>query len=461
MIVRQECAAGRGTRARPRRSHGRGAARARVWLAAAALGAAAVPAAGQGTVTGSAYDSLSRAPLRDADVTIRGTDRRATTDAQGQFRLERVPEGRQVVVLSHPGLDSAGFYTLAAVATVAAGRVATVQLATPSLQTVWQRRCEGPLSAAADSGVVLGMVTDAATGNRLAGAGIVALWLDLRQDAAGAAAEYRTVAARTDSIGQYAACGVGTEATVHLRAYGTADSTGMIQVRPGDRPVARVDLTVGRSVLGAAIRGVVRGADARPVVGASIAVDTALTTTDEAGAFVLGNLPAGTQWLIVRTLGRTPLERAVDLRDGDTLAHDVTLEAMAVVLDTVRVSSTRRTFELAEFERRRRSGLGYSLAADQINRRPSMRSVFGTIPQVILGGRLHTFTIMLPTAFGGRCAAVIYIDGTRSSIDMLRVYHPEELAGVEVFPRATQAPERFQEPGSACGVVLVWTKYLQ
>src|SRR6185295_12267037 len=210
-----------------------------------------------------------------------------------------------------------GFFNLTAVVEVEAGRVATAQLATPTLHTIWQRRCGTEFAVGADSGVLVGVVSDVATGNRLAGAGVVATWLDLRKvSATNASAETRQVAVLTDSIGNYAACGVGTDATLYLRAYGPGDSTGSIQVRPGGRPVGRRDFTVGHRVHGATMTGVVQGAEGQPVVGARISIDSIRTTSRESGAYRLTGLPAGTQWLVVRTVGRPPYELMVDLKDG-------------------------------------------------------------------------------------------------------------------------------------------------
>ncbi len=38
---------------------------------------------------------------------------------------------------------------------------------------------------------------------------------------------------------------------------------------------------------------------------------------------------------------------------------------------------------------------------------------------------------------------------------------PKDLAGVEMYPRASSAPIQYQQVATGCGVVLVWTKYLK
>src|SRR5690242_10174323 len=113
------------------------------WLAfvvafAAQLGPRA--ASGQTFVTGTVYDSLLLAPLRGADVWVRGSQQRAQTDSSGRFELEGIAPGRYTLLVSHPGLDSAGLFTLAVPVTVT-GTGLSVHVATPSLATLWRRRC--------------------------------------------------------------------------------------------------------------------------------------------------------------------------------------------------------------------------------------------------------------------------------------------------------------------------------
>jgi hypothetical protein len=429
-----------------------------LWIAVASV------AASQGQVRGSAYDSLRNAPLAGAEIAVRSTGLRTTVDAAGRFRLDSLPLGRQVLVLSHPGLDSAGFYALTAIVTIEAGRIATAAFATPSLRTVWQRGCHAEFAAGADSGVVLGVVSDATTGNRLAGAGVVASWIDLRQTGpVEASTEMRTVATLTDSVGGYAACGVGTDATVFVRAYGAGDSTGAIQLKPGGRPVARRDFTVGHTERGAAVAGKISGADGQVVVGARISINNTSVTSREDGTYRLNGVPAGTQWLVVRTVGRPPTEQIVDLRDGETLALDVTVGMLPVTLDTVRVRANRVTAALQEIEDRRRASMGYFRDERDIAGRPDVGAAFQGMPNVeVRRPKGGGFFVLLPamSATQRACVATIYLDGQLSSYDEVGMYSPEELRAVEVFPRPSTVPLKYAS-ASKCGVVLVWTKYLR
>lgn len=428
------------------------------------LAGAQVRMRGQGMVRGLAYDSLARSPLAGADVWVQGSQLRTRTDSAGQFRFDDLLDGRYVLVLSHEGLDSVGVYNLAAPVTVETGRVATAFLTTPSLATIWARRCSGAEAPAtqADSGVLVGLVTDAATSHRLAGAEVVATWLALKQEGNDVTAEPRAVAVRTDSIGWYYACGLSTDVTLHVRAYGAGDSTGAIQKRPASRPLARRDFTIGRGRT-AAIRGTVTGPDGQLVAAARVTVDSngAVTTGD--GRFLLANLPSGTQWLSVRAVGRAPLDQAVDLHDGDTLDVVLPLGANAVLLDAVRVVTTRYWSIMQGIEDRKRRGFGTIRTEADLIGRHDIVSTLQAMPSLRVERRRGSIVLVFPgRSMGGLggCLASVYLDGFRVGYDELLAYSPDELLAIEVYPRGQGVPLQYATTNS-CGVVLVWTKFLQ
>jgi hypothetical protein len=438
-------------------------------------GAAATTAAPQGVVRGLVYDSLLHAPLSGAEIWVRGTERRTFSDAEGRFRFDAIAPGRYVIAATHAGLDSAGLYTLVAPVVVAGGDTARVTLATPSLGTLWRRRCATEVGSGSDSGVVFGVVQDAATGAHLAGATLIASWVRLVQtDPVNVRMDDRAARVRSDSLGAYYACGVTTDAMLGLRAYAGTDSTGLIDVRLGPRAVARQDLTVAlatpRSTAGrplATLRGSAVSDDGRPLVGGRVSVREAGATVINAdGSFLLSRLPAGTQWVSVQAIARAPVGQAVDLRGGDTAALSVTLGAVPVTLAPVRVTAAQRSRSLAEFEERRRMGLGYTRTAAELAQIKTMRGVFSGVPSVTLGrSRANAdFIILLPSpSAGGRaaCVAALFIDGFRSTYDQLSAFLPSDLVGVEVYARPSLAPIQYQSVSSGCGVVLVWTNYAE
>ena len=427
-------------------------------------------AQGGGAIRGVVYDSLLHAPLGGAEVWLRGTERRELTAHDGRFRFDSVAAGRYVIGVSHAGLDSAGLFTVALPLTVAAGDTLRVTVATQSLATLWRRRCGVELGSTADSGLVFGVIQDATTGAHLAGAALIARWVRLSKiDNVNVQVSDRDVRVRTDSLGAYYACGVAADMTLLLRGYAGKDSTGPIDLRLGARRVARQDLTVALDrPPTATLRGSAKTNDGKPLLGARVTVrDGGSTSLNAGGTFVLTGLPAGTQWVSVQAIGRQAAEQAVDLKSGDTTVLTFTLEPLPVTLDPVRVTAAPRSIKLAEFEERRRLGLGYVRTAADLEGIRTMRAVFTGAPSVRVErtrGAVGDFQVLLENpGLSGQawCVASLFIDGFKANYDQLSGYQPSELIGVEIYQRASSAPLQYQSTATGCGVVLVWTKYVE
>jgi Carboxypeptidase regulatory-like domain len=428
--------------------------------------AGAAPAPGQQVVRGTVYDSLFPGPMRDAELWVRGTNWRTRTDSSGRFKFDSVVPGTYTVVLSHPGLDSAGLYTLALPLTVRANdTTAIVRFTTSSLATLWARRCGQELTTRTDSGLVFGVVKDAATRAHLDGAGVVLRWLRITQtEATNVTTRELSLTARTDSTGTYYACGVSRDTKVTLRGYAASDSTGLIDLQLGARGVSRQDLIIALAPARrpAVLRGTARTDERTPLIGGRVSVAEGPSTVVEAdGRFMLRGVPPGTQWVTVSAIGRTRAGQAVDLLPGDTTRLDVALSRLTVLLAPVRVVA-RPSRLLEQFEERRRMGQGYGRTEEELAGAGTVRAVLGSLPTVRFGRgpAVTDFVVLLPSPVG-HCVATLYIDGFRSDYEQLASYHPRDLAGVEVHPRAITAPTQFQPVSGDCGVVLVWTKYLK
>src|SRR2546427_485723 len=199
-------------------------------------------AAAQRSVEGTVYDSLLHAPLPGADVWVRGSERHAETGSDGRFRLDSVAPGRYTLFVSHPGLDSAGLFTLAVPITITADPT-PVYVATPSLATLWRRRCGQEVLTRSDSSLIFGFVQDAKTRAHLAGAGVLLQWLRIVQtDPVHVVTQPRDLTVKTDSTGTYYACGVASDMKVALRAYAQHDSSGLVDLRPGETTWVNVTL---------------------------------------------------------------------------------------------------------------------------------------------------------------------------------------------------------------------------
>lgn len=452
-------------------------------LALARSGAAQQPRArpapvrGVGFVRGIVYDSLLGAPLAGARVSVRGTSRSATADAGGRFRLDSVPAGNQVIAFTHPGLDSAGLSNLAARVDVRPGVLTVAELGVPSLRTLRRGVCGSETAPGRDSGLVLGSVSDAETGERLTGAGVAVAWVAVRRTPEGRIDVYRPgVDAVTDSTGTYYACNVATEIVVTAQTAAGPFFSGLTELIVGPRPVARQDLTVsredvpgardstGRRAGLATIIGVVRDEHGLSRPSATVSVDDAagMVYSDSGGRFALENLPSGSQMLMARMVGFSAARRMVQLRNRDTLRVELVLRRVTI-LDTLRVTASRMArSELDDLERRMRTGSAYFLTGDQVKQRTSMRSVFQGLPSLIIEGR-SVYNFQMYTLNSGRpCAVSIFVDGQRADVQSVQSYRPDQLVAVEYYPRGQDGPIRFQSMGSAnCGLLLLWTTFLR
>jgi hypothetical protein len=117
---------------------------------------------------------------------------------------------------------------------------------------------------------------------------------------------------------------------------------------------------------------------------------------------------------------------------------------------------------LQEIEDRRAAGIGLYRGAEQLKVLPDVVAGFQGFPNVRAERSVRAWSIILPArnARESGCVATVYLDGLRSSYEELLLYKPDDLRAIEVFLRAAEVPLKYASR-NGCGVVLVWTKYLQ
>src|SRR5437667_12654375 len=416
-------------------------------------------AAGQRPGEGTVYDSLLHGPLRGADVWVRGSEQHVQTDSDGRFHFDSIAAGRYTLLVSHPGLDSAGVFTLAVPVNIT-GSATPLSVATPSLATLWQRRCGQDLMMRADSGLIFGVVQDAKTQDRLAGAGVLLQWLRIVQtDVTNVQTQPREITARHHSTGTHYPCGVARDMKIALRAYAQRDSSGLLDLQLGPRGIGRQDFQVALAPARqpAVLRGQAATVEQTPVYGGRVSVrEGASTVIGADGGFIIRGVAPGTQWVNVQAIGRAPAAQAVDLRPGATAWPAVTPRPRPLTPAPVRVLGQPSRM-LADFEDRRRagSGLGYFRGEAEIVGMASMRSVLSSFPtiQLVRGQGNTDFMALLPNPeVGGRgcCLVALDIDGFLADWDQVHTYRPQDLVGVEMYPRAASAPVQYQQVATGC-----------
>ena len=338
------------------------------------------------------------------------------------------------------------------------------------------------------SAAVGGRAIDADADRALAGAAVHASWMEFRADrsARRSAATRRVVVAKTGDAGEYRICGVPTETlfTLQLRSEGRASAvlTLMIAAEEGAitrdlslsartaPTIAALDSLAGavgsersaptgelRLVGTASLTGVVRGLSGEPIAGVQVHVRHArsTTTTDDAGRFVLGDLPAGTQMLVARSPEYTTAELPVELRSGTSVVRPVllvrplTLEAIQAT-DLDAFDAMRRTYPYGQF-----------LTPEQIERKKSATEAVDLFDD-LLGftalGRGPNARLISNMALENHRAcseAKVFVQGKpgRGINDV----KPGQIAAIEAYADDAFVPARYAGQGD-CGVIVVWLR---
>ena len=437
-------------------------------------------------VTGMVFDSLSMTGLGGATVqlvTVDGRSAMRTTrsTASGHFTFLDVPVGSYLLGFLHPKLDSLGLNPETKRLDIRVDQPLQTQLSIPSGRTIARSVC-GASFVTEEAGLLLGFVRGSGNAMPRAGANVVVRWADIVVEKGGVRREVSTTSATSNGTGQFAVCGVPLNVPVLINASVEADSSGQFEVTvPGSAflnrdvfvaPISRLrvrsldsmpDVQLLRGT--GRLRGRVIGANKRIVRDARVTVwGTGVeTTTNPDGEFSLANLPAGTHTLEVRAIGFSPAQIPVDIMDEQASA-EVELSAIAVTLDTVRVTAQRAfvSRRLLEIERRQRSGMGHVLTAQEINKRNPWRltDLLRTVPGIrMTPGRFTADVVRMRNKFGlGYCTPDFYVDNIRVLVDedfpIDNVVPMDDVMAVEVY--TNMVPGDFFASRD-CGVVAITT----
>jgi len=455
------------------------------------------PAGDSVVVTGFVLDSLRELPLAGATVLITNTTFTATTDPSGRFRIvaHGLPDGLYQVGFFHPTLDSLGISPPTQPVMIGRGKASFVQLYVPSAQTVVASVC--PDSSRTESrGLVMGVVRDASTEKPMPGVRVVLMWTGVSVAGNSVLKVPQATSVLTDDMGTFRACGVPTQIVVRLQARTSKGASGWIELSvppdglglrdvllgerapvvaaappgttaPGAAPSATDSAAHKPAPLGSAVlTGRVTSTEGKPLEGAMVLLlGTQLSARSNAdGAFRLIGLPAGTQSVEVREIGYSPKRFAVDLspRRPSTLA--ATLDERTTVLKTMEITAKRGS-EIAGFDQRKKTGLGYYMDRDQIEKSAAISTtdLFRQVPGLTVAWDGQGYQIQVNrTTNAGMCPVAYYIDGSpflSLGDDIDQIVRPEDIAAIEVYKSSAETPMQFQgSDGGPCGTIVIWTK---
>jgi carboxypeptidase family protein/TonB-dependent receptor-like protein len=450
------------------------------------------PAASGTIVRGVVFDSLEMRGLAGAtvqitDATGKPWTRTVATDSSGRFVVEEVPIGTYLIGFFHMKLDSLAIATPTFRADVRTVQPLDVRLGVPSARTIARALC-GRTAIADSTGLFMGYLRGAGNSMPRPNGTVVVRWSELIIEKGAIGRVVPSVEASSGQTGQVAVCGLPLGTPMVLAAASASDSSGSFELTIPHSGFLHRDIFVApvvrRVVAGSdsspsvellrgtgRLRGRVVGANGGPLTGARVSLwGTGLETlTGADGAFQLSELPGGTHTLEVRAVGFAPVQRPVDIVEGDGDATEVALANLAIMLDTVRVSAERiyTSRREADFEQRLRTGVGHVIQAKDIAKRQatSLTEILRTVPGVlIVPSRFASEDVLMrggEAILGpGTCRPDIYIDGSRVANDptfpINSLVLVNEIRAVEVYSRPASVPTEYRSL-SGCGAILLWT----
>lgn len=413
------------------------------------------------TVRGVVFDSLGGSPLAGAFILTDVDGVTTTTDSLGRFL---VSAARRIMRLQafHDVPERLGLGGL--VAERPRGALSwNASLATPSLETVWGRLCEGRRPAEGSGGIIFGSTRLSDDTTRLGGVLVEAQW-ELPRASSDSVLLYVSRRTRTDSLGNYIICGVRERVDAAVVGLSAEYHSSTVLLSDDELPIRRGDLVLGRrdSVpLGVVVSGTVVDGDGVPVPDATVQIEGAeALRSDSLGRFLSASVPTGTRMLFARKVGYVPLVMPLDVLDRGVRERTLVLEK-GTVLAAVTVTAVRaRSRDQREFQERQLAGFARIMEGSQVKKFPQLRSAISMIPGLtVVGGVRGNFAILGRVGSGGnRCQATIYIDGIVADMDYLGMMNTDEIAALEAYPSGMYAPARFRTLGDACAMLLVWTR---
>ena len=286
------------------------------------------------TISGVALDSIRGGYLRNAVISVRGTDRHTLTDSAGRFRIDSVSPGEHSLLIRHALLDSVGLSVVTRPQTILPGQSISMVVSTPAPATVMSAKCPSATRLPGRS-VIVGSVFDAQTDDPSTGAQVTAEWteLQLRKKSIEAVPQRRSALVSTD--GTFRLCDLPADFRSGIKAVRGADTTAAtnIDLSSGlaivalhlprsstDAGVPRATTDPAPSLRPADDRTVVNGRitdiDGQPVGGARVSIEedhlTAMTAAD--GTFRIRGAKLGTRTMTIRKLGFEPVHTTIDLK---------------------------------------------------------------------------------------------------------------------------------------------------
>jgi Carboxypeptidase regulatory-like domain len=218
----------------------------------------------------------------------------------------------------------------------------------------------------------------------------------------------------------------------------------------------------------------VRDEQGRPLSDAQVVVAGVNRSgrSDATGEAFVNQIPEGNRLVELTRPGYGQVRVAADFAGTDTVRREVRMTPQPVELEGVVATSWGRSMRLRRngFYDRQRRGMGAYMTSDRIELLHPLRTVdIFRYMRGFLVRQTSSGPIVVGTRGNGignaDCMPTVYVDGTamvsqskktqHDAIDMIR---PDDLLAVEAYPGPATIPAEYNPLGSACGVILFWTR---
>jgi hypothetical protein len=433
---------------------------------------------GKAEIVGIVIDSLNGRYLSGADIVIEGARATLVTDSVGKFRIDGLAPGTYQVGVFHPLLDTLGISLVTQPFHIGADSSSSVVLAVPSAATIIRRACPVRPRAQGTSAVI-GRVLDPETLLPIAGSEVSIAWSQIEASKeTGVRRSPRLLRDSTNASGTFRLCGLpnSLQATLQARRGGSVTAEVPITIGDSETELFARTLLLSRSDSGTKVgnaivsgRVVLEGSATNAGSRVEVVGTDVVALTNEKGEFTLRNLPSGSHVLLARHLGFGAETVPVDLSARQPKQVTIKLPKFVAMIDPVVVTARRSAgLEKVGFAQRKKSGMGYYLDPEQIQRlHPNyLTDILRTVPGLRINytpqGEIVSSSRGVSSLTGGGCVQY-YVDDMpwQSAMpgDINDFVNGSEVVGLEVY-QGTGTPAQYTRGMQGdCTTILVWTKF--
>ena len=429
---------------------------------------------GTAEIVGVVMDSLHGGYLSGAEVVIEGAKATVSTDARGKFSIDGLAPGTYQVGVFHPLLDTLGISLATQPFHVGADSSSAVFLSVPSAATIIRRECPVRPRAQGTSAVI-GHVIDPETLQPVVGSEVSIAWTQVEvSKEVGIRQSPRLLRDSTDAAGAFSICGLpnSMKATLQARRGGSVTAEVPIAIGDAEQELFTRTLLLSRADSGTKVgnatvsgRVVLEGSATNAGSRVEVMGTDVVALTNENGEFTLRNLPSGSHVLLARHLGFGAETVPVDLSAREPKRVTIKLPKFVAVIDPVVVTARRvASLDKVGFTQRQKSGMGYYLGPDQIQRMnpnfltdvlrqvPGIRITYSPQGEVVSGSRGST----------SGCVQYYVDDMPWQSAepgDINNFVNGREVVGVEVYQGPNTPPQYSRGMMGDCVTIVLWTKF--